>query len=58
MHYPYDDYERICNENGCALGTGKPLKDGECAEKTDVSLVLQNLCEYLANIEDKMHKGW
>jgi hypothetical protein len=24
VHYPYDDYERICNENGCDLKTGRP----------------------------------
>ncbi|KFZ03519.1 hypothetical protein V502_10884 [Pseudogymnoascus sp. VKM F-4520 (FW-2644)] len=29
VHYPYDDYERICNENGCDLETGMPHKSGE-----------------------------
>lgn len=29
VHYPYDDYERICNENGCDLETGRPHKSGE-----------------------------
>lgn len=24
VHYPYDDYERICSENGCDLKTGRP----------------------------------
>lgn len=29
VHYPYDDYERICNENGCDLETGRPHKSVE-----------------------------
>ncbi|KFY47045.1 hypothetical protein V494_00220 [Pseudogymnoascus sp. VKM F-4513 (FW-928)] len=27
VHHPYDDYERICNENGCDVETGRPRKD-------------------------------
>ncbi|KFY03650.1 hypothetical protein O988_01324 [Pseudogymnoascus sp. VKM F-3808] len=33
VHYPYDDYEKICNENGCDPESGVPYESGGIRDK-------------------------